>query len=160
MPNINGIINKEKNKVIVKCNCRDKVPLESKCKQECVVYKEEVYSDLSNDRNKKVYFGSTQGEFKTRYYNHRTSFSHEKYRHSTMLSSYVWEVKDKKKGIDPILKWEVIKKCRKYRAGDRDCLLCHEEKLATASCKSRDMLNQRSEVLNSCKHKMRWLLYN
>ena len=72
---------------------------------------------------------------------------------------YLWEVKDNK-GIDPILKWEVIKKCHKYRAGDRDCLLCMEEKLAIASCKSRDMLNQRSEVLNSCRHKRAWLLYN
>ena len=77
MPNFNGIIDKsniakpskEKNKVIAKCNCRDKVrcPLEGKCKQECVEYKVEVYSDLGNDRNKKVYFGSTQGEFKARY---------------------------------------------------------------------------------------------
>ena len=169
MPNINGIINKsniaklnkEKNKGIAKCNCRDKVkcPLEGKCKQECVVYNVEVYSDPGNDRNKKVYFDSTQREFKTRYYNHRMSFSHEKYKHSTTLSSYVWEIKDKK-GIDPILKWEVIKKCCKYRAGNKDCLLCNEEKLAIASCKSRDMLNQRSEVLNNCKHKGGWLLYN
>ena len=75
MPNINGIINKsniaklskEKNKVIAKCNCRDKVrgPLEGKCKQKCVVYKVEVYSDPNNKRNKKIYFGSTQGDFKT-----------------------------------------------------------------------------------------------
>ena len=66
MLNINGIIDKsniaklskEKNKEIAKCNCRDKVkcPLEGKCKQECVMYKVEVYSDLGNDRNKKVYF--------------------------------------------------------------------------------------------------------
>ena len=133
--------------MIAKCNCRDKARclLGGKCKQECVVYKVEVYSEPGNDRNKKLYFGSTQEEFKARYYNHKTSFSHEKYRHSTTLSSYVWGVKDKK-GIDPILKWEVIKKCRKYRAGDRDCMLCVEEKLAIASCKSRDMLNQRSEV--------------
>ena len=64
MPNINGIINKsnitklstKKNKVIDKCNCRDKVrcPLEGKCKQECVVYKVEVYSDSNNKRNKKI----------------------------------------------------------------------------------------------------------
>ena len=106
--------------MIAKCNCRDKVrcPLEGKCKQECVVYKVEVYSDPGNNGNKKVYFGSTQGEFKTRYYNHGT------------------------------------------RVGDRDCLLCMEEKLAIASCKSRDMLNHRSEVLNSCRHKRAWLLYN
>ena len=89
-------LNKEKNKKIAKCNCRDKVmcPLKGKCKQECVVYKVEVYSDPCSNEDKKVYFGSTQGEFKIRYYNHRTSFSHEKYRHSTTLSNYVWEIKD------------------------------------------------------------------
>ena len=65
----------------------------------------------------------------------------------------MWEIKDKK-GIDPILKWEVIKKCRKYRAGDKDCMLCNEENLDIASCNGRDMLNQRSEVLNNCKHEM------
>ena len=169
MPNINGTINRsnitklstKKNKVIDKCNCRDKVrcPLEGKCKQECVVYKVEVYSDSNNKRNKKIYFGSTQGDFKTRYSNHRTSFSHEKYRHSTALSSYVWELKENT-GVDPIMKWEVIKKCRKYRAGNRACSLCMEEKLAIAACKSRNMLNKRSEVLNSCRYKRAWLLYN
>ena len=81
------------------------------------------------------------------------------YRHSTALSSYVWELKENK-GVDPIMKWEVIKKSRKYRAGNRACRLCMEEKLAIASCKSRNMLNKRSEVLNSCRHKRVWLLYN
>ena len=147
--------------MIAKCNCRDKVrcPLEGKCKRECVVYKVEVYSDPNNKRNKKIYFGSTPRDFKTRFYNHKTSFSHEKHRYSTTLSSNVWKLKDNK-GIDPIMKWEVIKKCRKYRAEDRSCLLCMEEKLAITSCKSRDMLNQRSEVLNSCSHKRAWLLDN
>ena len=88
MPNINCIINKsnitklnkEKYKEIAKCNCRDKVtcPLKGKCKQECVVHKVEVYSDSCSDSNKKVYFWSTQGEFKIWYYNHKTSFSLEK----------------------------------------------------------------------------------
>ena len=68
----------------------------------------DVYSDPCSDKNKKVYSGSAQGEFKIRYYSNRTSFSHEKYRHSITLYIYVWEVKDKE-GIDPILKWEVIK---------------------------------------------------
>ena len=39
-------------------------------------------------------------------------------------------------------------------------MLCNEEKLAIASGNGRDMLNQRSEVLNDCKHKRSWLLYN
>ena len=47
----------KKHKVIDKCNSRDKVkcPLEGKCKQECVMYKVEVYSDSNNKRNKKIY---------------------------------------------------------------------------------------------------------
>ena len=99
------------------------------------------------------------GDFKTRYYNHRKSFSHEKYRYSTALSSYVRELKEKQ-GVDPIMKWEVIKKYRKYRSGNRTCNLCMEEKLVIANCKSKNMLNKRSEVLNSCRHKRAWLLYN
>ena len=66
----------------------------------------------------------------------------------------------KKQGVDPIMKWEVIKKCHKYRAGNRACNLCMEEKLVIANCKSKNMLNKRSEVINSCRHKRAWLLYN
>ena len=56
-------LSKEKNKVIAKCNCRDKVrcPLEGKCKQECVVYKVEVYSDPNNKRNKKIFGVDARG---------------------------------------------------------------------------------------------------
>ena len=71
----------------------------------------------------------------------------------------MWEIKEKM-GVDPIMKWEIIKKCRKYRAGNRTCNLCMEEKLIIADCKSKNMLNKRTEVLNSCKHKRAWLLYN
>ena len=71
MPNVNGIINKsniaklskEKKKVIAKCNCRDKVrcPLEGKCKQECVVYKVEVYSYPSNKKQKDILWVDARG---------------------------------------------------------------------------------------------------
>ena len=162
MPSINSIINKfnitklkEKHNEALKCNCKDKAgcPLKGKCQYECIVYKVEVYSgEPHNCKSKKVYFGSTQGAFKHRYYNHRTSFTHKKYKHSTSLSNYVWVIKNRQ-GIDPILKWEVVKKCRKYRAGDRDCILCNEEKLAIASYNNRNLLNQRSEILNACRHK-------
>ena len=40
--------------------------------------------------------------------------------------------------LDVLVTRTEIKKCRKYRPGDRSCLLCMEEKLAIASCKSRD----------------------
>ena len=69
-------------------------------------------SSYNNNRNdKKVYVGLMQGSFKQ-----KTSFAHEIYRHKTSLSNYVWEVK-KKFGIDPILKWEIVKRCSKYKGG-------------------------------------------
>ena len=112
------------------------------------MYKVEVYSDSNNKRNKRYTLGRRKGILRLGTITIKKGFSHEKYKHSTVLSSYVWELKDNK-GVDPIMKWEVIKKCHKYRVGDRICQLCMEEKLAIASCKSRNMLNQRSGVLNS-----------
>ena len=66
-----------------------------------------------------------------RYYNHKSSFAHEIYRHKTCLSNYVWKVKNKF-DIDPILKQAIMKRCNKYKGvGNRYCKLCMEEKLTT-----------------------------
>ena len=72
-------------------------------------------SSNSNNRNdKKSYMGSMQGTFKQRYYNHKSSFALEIHRHKTNLSNYVWKVKNKF-GIDLELKWEIVKRCSKYK---------------------------------------------
>ena len=57
---------------------------------------------------KNVDVDSTQETLKSGYYNYKSSFAHEIYRHITNLSKYVWEIK-KNQGIDPILKWEIVK---------------------------------------------------
>ena len=106
-------LNKEQYNEARKCNCNNKTvcPVKGKCWYECIVYKLEVYnSEPHNCKNKKVYFGSTQRTFKQSYYNHKTCFTYEKYKHSTSLSNYVWEIKKNRQGIDPILKWEIVKK--------------------------------------------------
>ena len=51
---------------------------------------------------------------------------HEKYRHNTNLSNYVWDVKKKQNRSHN----KMGNKCHKYRGGDRYCLLCIEEKLS------------------------------
>ena len=103
---------------------------------------------------KKLYAGSTQGPFKRRYYNHKSSFTHEIYRHKTSLSNYVWEVKNKF-GIDTILKWEIMKRSSKYKRADRYCM---EEKLTIAMYnKPKELLNQRSEIFNICRYRKNWL---
>ena len=69
---------------------------------------------------------------------------------------YVCEIK-KNLHTDPILKWEIVKKCCKE--GDKYCNLCMEEKLAIVSNNNpNELLNPRSEILNICRHKKSWLL--
>ena len=95
-----------------------------------------------------------QGPFKKRYYNHKSSFTHEIYKHKTSLSNYVWEVKNKF-AIDPILKWEIVKRCCKYKLwGNRYCKLCMVEKLTIPTYdRPKKLLNQRSEVFNIYRQK-------
>ena len=51
-----------------------------------------------------------------------------------------------------------IKKWHKNKAGDKYCFLCMEEKLAVVSYNNpNELLNQRSEILNFCRHKNAWL---
>ena len=129
MPNTSTLISKGNSKKLKRnknteppnCNCikKENCPLKRSCQIECVVYKVEVLNPSSNSNNrndKKVYLGSMQGPLKQRYYNYKSSFTQEKRRHKTSLSNYIWEIK-KKFGIDPILKWEIVKRCCKYKGG-------------------------------------------
>ena len=105
-----------------------------------------------------MYVGSTQGPFKQRYYDHKSSFAHEIYTHKTSLSNYEWEIKNKF-GIDSILKGEIVKRCSKYKAEDQYCKLCIEEKLTiTIYNKPKVLLNQRLEIFNTCRHRKNWLI--
>ena len=46
-------------------------------------------------------------------------------------------------GIDPIIKWEIIRRAPIYRSGARSCKLCSEEKYAIASFELKeDLLNK------------------
>ena len=84
--------------------------------------------------------------------------SHMKYRHNTSLSNYVGKVKNKF-GIDPIMKWEIVKRWNRYKGKDRYCKLCMEEKLTIATYNiPKELLNQRSELFNICRHRKNWLI--
>ena len=57
---------------------------------------------------KKFYYGVTETPFKERFGNHRRDFKNSKYRNSTELSKYVWELKDAH--ISPVTEWSIITK--------------------------------------------------
>ena len=90
------------------CNCRSKenCPLQNECLTPKMVYQADV-KNLAND-GKKFYLGVTEIPFKERFGNHMRDFKHPKYRNSTELSKYVWELKDAH--ISPVIEWSIVAK--------------------------------------------------
>ena len=85
----NSKLSRPKKQPSSECNCRKKedCPLNGTCKQSSVVYKCDVSAPNHPD---KVYIGLTEKDFKTR----KLSINNAKYKNSTSLSTYVWELKD------------------------------------------------------------------
>ena len=88
------IFRKTKSKPTNNCNCRESsdCPLSGKCLSTNNVYKAIV--DSENDA--KTYIGLCETEFKTRFNNHKSSFTLENKKNSTELSKYILVLKNKK----------------------------------------------------------------
>ena len=67
------------------CNCRVKpeCPLNGRCQVTDIIYKCAV---LPPDKPNKVYFGTAEGDFKKRFYDHKKSFNNEGSANDTTLS--------------------------------------------------------------------------
>ena len=172
MPNMKNIINSRNRKLLNNanknnndeektCNCRNKneCPMNNKCLTESIVYKATVSTDEGND--KKVYIGSCESTFKTRYSNHKKSFNNEKYKHETKLSSYIWQLKESKEEYK--IEWDILEKSKPYLCGSRNCSLCITEKLhimLNIKEHPNQVLNNRSEILSKCRHSNKFKLKN
>ena len=84
------------------CNCKNipECPLQGNCLKENVVYQSTVVTETTTEN----YVGLASN-FKKRYRNHQTSFSHPSKRTETELSKYIWDLKDQKKSFRA--KWRV-----------------------------------------------------
>ena len=162
MPNMENIIKQSNARIIEEpvtnrdgqCNCsnRDECPLDGICLTSCVVYSAEVTAE----NNESIYHGITEGEFKSRYNGHATSFrlrSHEK---ETELSKFIWSLKDK--GAPYSIKWSVASQAHPYRCGTRRCDLCLSEKTIIARSRHPGLLNKRSEIVSKCRHRNKFTL--
>ena len=99
MPNVKNLIKQHSSKILSNeqdkiqrpCNCRMKesCPLNGKCFHQCMVYKAEVTTSTTY----KEYYGTSEGEFKSRYNNHTQSFRHISHINDTELSKYLWTLK-------------------------------------------------------------------
>ena len=170
MQNISQIIDTHNKKILntqdtsyaendIQCNCtvKSKCPLEGKCLESCIVYKATVIPNSDNS-DCKTYIGCTEKTFKTRYNNHKLSFTNEKYSKATALSNYIWGLK--KANTDYSIKWEILAKTIAYSCGTRKCDLCLTEKVLIASADPRLLLNSRAELISTCRHKRKFLLNN
>ena len=87
------------------------------------MYRADV-NNLTNDE-KRFYLGVTETPFKERFGNHTRDFKHFKYRNSTELSKYLWELKDAH--ISPVMEWSILTKVLS-KIQLNFCKLCLSEK--------------------------------
>ena len=140
------------------CNCKspNKCPLPSKCLAKSIVYQATVTTN--DNKPDQTYIGLTSNTFKTRFANHKTSFTNVKKKHATELSKHVWQLKDKY--IDYKIKWEIIKQASPYNNTSNRCNLCLWEKYFIICHPSLATLNKRNELVSSCRHANKYLLRN
>ena len=138
------------------CNCRNKesCPLDGKCLQTCIVYKADV---IANKRSH-IYYGASDGEFKSQYNNHTNSFRHRHHEQELELSKHIWKLQDK--GINLNGKWSVAANTSTYRCGTRRCDLCLPEKYVTARANHKNLLNKKTEIISKCSHSNKYILNN
>ena len=171
MENMGAIINKHNKKTLSTndktdnnnktCNCRSKLncPLDNKCLTTSLIYNAQVTSTTSNKTTTKNYIGLTEGTFKQRYTQHKSTFTHKKLSNSTELSKYIWQLKDD--NIDFSTKWSIIARARPYNNSSKRCDLCLTEKLLIIKNSHRkSLLNKRSELVSKCRHENKFYLKN
>ena len=137
-----------------KCNCRKKeeCPMPGKCQTTSLIYQASVKTDEKTE----TYVGLTVNSFKKRYSGHKSSFKHNKRRHETTLSKYIWDLKDK--NVDYTLSWTILARAQPFTKVTGLCHLCTREKHFIIFKPDLCTLNSRNELLSSCRHKRANLL--
>ena len=112
----------------------------------------------NNDRPNQTYIGLTENSFKTRFANHKPSFTNPSKKHSTELSKHVWQLKDTK--TDFKILWKILKQDTPYNTASNRFNLCLWEKYFIICRPDLGTLNKRNELITSCRHASKFLLKN
>ena len=101
-----------------------------------------------------------EGEWKSRFYNHKLSAKHKKYFSKTTLSSYMWHLKNVSSET-PNLKLSVLRCVPPYSNTSKKYLLCLYEKLEIVTYQNqKELLKKRFEHLCKCHQANNFLLKN
>ena len=160
MPNIGAAINAHNKSILEEkqplersgCNCDDPTncPLRGECLTENVFYEATVTSSIPN-YGEKLYFGITEPPFKGRFNNHTKSFRNKKYSTETELSKEIWRIKER--NADYEVHWKIRKLCPAYNRTTKKCMLCLNEKKDILYYDGDNLLNKRSEIISTCRHR-------
>ena len=131
------------------CSCMADTPIE-------IIYKATVKT--ADQTKTKEYIGMAETDFKTRFYNHESSFKNSHHRNKTTLSQYIWKMKEEQEPFE--VHWNLLSKSRPYSCGTRRCDLCISEKYEIVTNQSKETLNKRNEIANSCRHRAKFKLKN
>ena len=82
------------------CNCinKDSCPLNNKCLQTFIIYK----ADVITNKGSHIYYGASNGGFKTPYNNHTNLFHHRHHEQDRELSKLIWQLTLHKKWSFPL----------------------------------------------------------
>ena len=106
------------------CNCgsQQNCPLDNKCLTTNLIYNAQITSMTANQTTTKNYIRLTEGTFKQRYTQHKSTFTHRKLSNSTELSKYFWQLKDSNTNFTT--KWSIIARARPYHSSSKRYDLC------------------------------------
>ena len=161
MPNIKSEINKHNKNTLEKaqqkhldtqlCNCTKEKQclLNGQCLTNSIAYQDNITANIPGYR-KEVYFGLSETTFKCCYGNHIKSSAKQRHKNDTKLSKEYWKWKQQNRAI---IKLKVLWKSQAYNQKKRQCILCLNEKHEIASYKGDNLLNKRTEIVGTCRHK-------
>ena len=109
-------------------------------------------------QSRKSLFRTNRRTMETKKLRTQIFIQQNKYAHSTALSKYVWDCKDKIKQT-PEISWKIVKSAPEYTNTSERCVLCLEEKMAIITYPDQEkLLNKRSELISKCRHQNKFLL--
>ena len=168
MPNMGQIISKHNTNILnqkdqpdppPRCSCRGgplNCPLGGGCEVKEVVYCAKITRLDTNVIE--FYTGLTGGTFKARLYQHHSDFRHAKNEHKTCLSKYIWKLK--RENVPYRIDWKILTRGRVFNPVTKTCRLCLKEKYFIMFKPETATLNNRSELFNTCRHRLSKLLLN
>ena len=82
--------------------------------------------------------------------------THLKHKNDRELSKEFWEIK--KCNATPKITWKIIRICPFYNPNSKRSFLFLNEKCEIATYKGDNLLNKRTEILNTCRHRSKYKL--